>query len=103
MGESSQREPVNVVILDREFTLACAPDERAALMAAVSYLDVKMRELKRNGNVAGFERLAVLAALTITHDLLADRHRDEREATELTRGLASLRARLDAALPASLQ
>lgn len=103
MSETSSREPVNVSIFDREFTIACTPAEKPGLMASASYLDAKMREVKRGSNVAGFDRIAVLAALTITHELVAMRSRDEREATELAQGLAVLRAKLDAALPGSLQ
>lgn len=97
------REPVNVSIFDREFTLACTPDEKPTLLAAAAYLDVKMREIKRASTIAGFDRIAVMAALTITHELVAIRQRDEREATEIAHGLAVLKAKLDAALPASLQ
>lgn len=103
MGAAPTREPVSVQIFDREFTIGCTPDERAGLLAASSYLDEKMREIKRAGSLAGFDRIAVLAALTIATELLGTRDRDEHEATELARGLSMLRSKLDAALPASLQ
>lgn len=103
MTASNTREPVSVQILDREFTIGCTPDERNGLLAASSYLDGKMREIKRAGSVTGFERLAVLAALTIATELLETRNRDEREATELASGMTMLRTKLDAALSASLQ
>ena len=103
MSAESTREPVTVHILDREFTIGCTPDERAGLFAASTYLDEKMREIKRAGSLAGFDRIAVLAALTIATEMLSTRDRDERESTELARGLTMLRAKLDAALPASLQ
>lgn len=99
------REPVAVSILDREFLIACTPAEKPGLIASAAYLDGKMREVKRGSNVAGFgfDRIAVLAALNITHELVAMRSRDEREATEIAQGLATLKAKLDAALPGSLQ
>lgn len=103
MSAANTREPVSVRILDREFTIGCTPGERDGLLAASSYLDAKMREIKRAGSVGGFEHLAVLAALTIATELLGTRDHDEHEATELSRGLTMLRTKLDAALPASLQ
>ena len=103
MTAANTREPVSVHILDREFTIGCTPGERDGLLAASSYLEEKMREIKRASGVAGFDRLAVLAALTIATELLDSRERDEHEATELARGLSMLRTKLDAALPASLQ
>ena len=103
MSAATAREPVTVHIFDREFTIGCTPDERAGLFAASTYLDEKMREIKRAGSLAGFDRIAVLAALTIATEMLSTRDRDERESTELARGLSMLRTKLDAALPASLQ
>ena len=103
MSAATTREPVTVHIFDREFTIGCTSDERSGLIAASTYLDEKMREIKRAGSLAGFDRIAVLAALTIATEMLSTRDRDERESTELARGLTMLRTKLDAALPASLQ
>ncbi|MCW5566782.1 MAG: cell division protein ZapA, partial [Dokdonella sp.] len=65
-------EPVSVRILDREYLIACAPEERSSLLNAALYLDRKLRELRdasanRGG---GLDRIAVLAALNIAHELL---------------------------------
>lgn len=61
---------VDVRILDREFRVACPPDERTELLDAVAYLDQKMREIRETGKVASIERIAIMAALNITHELL---------------------------------
>ena len=53
-------EPVSLRLLDREFHIACAPDERPGLVAAAQFLDGKMRELKANARAPGFDRIAVL-------------------------------------------
>ena len=63
-------DPVSVSILDREFLVACTPEERPGLIAAASYLDGKMREV-RAAAAPGLDRIAVLAALNIAHELLA--------------------------------
>ncbi|HZP85493.1 MAG TPA: cell division protein ZapA [Burkholderiales bacterium] len=57
-------------ILDRSYRIACKPEEEAGLLQAVDYLDGKMRELRDSGKALGNERIAVLAALNITHELL---------------------------------
>lgn len=91
-------EPVNVKLLDREFLVACEPDEREGLVAAAQHLDARMRELRSAARTPGFDRLAVLAALSITHELLDRRRHDgERERT-LSAGLGHLRRRLEDAL-----
>ena len=62
---------VNVSILDREYQVACAPAERDALIKAAGHLDLKMREIRGTGKIVGLERIAVMAALNITHEALS--------------------------------
>ncbi len=65
----TQTQTVTVYILDKEYHIVCPVDERTNLERAASYLDAKMREIRRGGKVIGGERIAVLAALNITHEL----------------------------------
>ncbi|MFN3593584.1 MAG: cell division protein ZapA [Thiobacillaceae bacterium] len=64
---------LDVAIMGREFRISCPEEEREALLAAVSFLDRKMREIRDTGKVIGLERIAIMAALNITHDYLAAR------------------------------
>jgi cell division protein ZapA len=64
---------IDVSIMGREFRIACTDDERDALMQAVSYLDRKMCEIRDSGKIASVERIAVMAALNIAHELLTTR------------------------------
>jgi cell division protein ZapA len=63
----------DVTILGREFKVACRESERSELMEAVAYLDRRMREIRDAGKVSGTDRIAVMAALNIAHDLLRAR------------------------------
>lgn len=67
-------EPSSVVVhlLDKEFRVACPADEKENLIRAARYLDDKMREV-RASNVLGLERIAVMTALNLAHDLLLAR------------------------------
>ena len=67
---------VTVQILDKEYSIICPPEERSNLISAARYLDGKMREIRSSGKVIGADRIAVMAALNITHDLL--HKQDER-------------------------
>ncbi|NII08723.1 cell division protein ZapA [Luteibacter anthropi] len=96
-------EPVALRLLDREFHIACAPDERAGLVAAAQFLDGKMRELKSNAKVPGFDRIAVLAAVSIAHELLTLRKEQTSQEQVLTDGLAALRKKLDALVDGSVK
>ena len=63
-------KPVDVTILGRDFTVSCTDEERSGLMDAVSYLDAKMHEIRDSGKVVGVERIAIMAALNLSHELL---------------------------------
>jgi cell division protein ZapA len=66
----STAKPIDVTILGREFTVSCTDEEREGLMDAVRYVDAKMREIRDSGKVLSSERIAVMAALNISHELL---------------------------------
>ncbi|HEY0199699.1 MAG TPA: cell division protein ZapA [Rhodanobacter sp.] len=93
-------EPVALRLIDREFLIACSPEEREGLMEAASFLDRKMRELRANAKAPSFERLAVLTAISVTHEFLSLRKRHDGQEQRLSDGLAALRQKLDAALDA---
>ena len=61
---------ITVNILDRDYQIACKPDEKELLLASARFLDQKMREIRDRGNVIGIDRIAVMAALNIAHDFL---------------------------------
>jgi len=67
---SQKSTTVEVRILDKEYLVACPEEERDALIRAARHLDTKMREIRASGKVFGAERIAVMAALNITHELL---------------------------------
>jgi cell division protein ZapA len=64
---------LDVSVLGRQYKVACGEHERTDLLEAVSLLDRRMREIRDAGKVVGVERIAVMAALNIAHDLLRAR------------------------------
>ena len=72
-GASERSVTLDVTILGREFKVACREGERNELLEAVAFLDRRMREIRDAGKVSGTDRIAVMAALNIAHDLLRDR------------------------------
>ena len=94
-------EPVTIKLIDREFLIGCEPEERAGLLAAASFLDSKMRELRQAVKSPGFDRLAVLAAVSITHELLDLRGRQNADSGELAHDISALRKRVEASLAKS--
>lgn len=66
----AEPQAVTVDIMGRELKIACTEDEREGLLNAVSYLDKKMSAIRDTGKVVGLERIAIMAALNIAHELL---------------------------------
>jgi cell division protein ZapA len=63
-------ETVIVKILGKDYQVACPPGQHAALIESASYLDAQMGNIRQNGKVIGLERIAVMAALNISYELL---------------------------------
>ena len=61
---------IDVRILDREFRLAVDDEDRPRLLEAVRMVDDRMRHIRDNGRVSGLERVAVMAALQLAHEIL---------------------------------
>jgi cell division protein ZapA len=63
-------ETVFVKILDKEYQVACPREERQALVQSAQLLDERMKTIRGTGAVIGLERIAVMAALNLSHELL---------------------------------
>ncbi|HEX5313346.1 MAG TPA: cell division protein ZapA [Gammaproteobacteria bacterium] len=61
---------VNVRILDRDYQVACPPEERQSLIDAADLLSRRMEEVRDSGRVIGMERIAVMVALNLAHQYL---------------------------------
>jgi cell division protein ZapA len=88
-------EPVNVKILDREFTVGVEPAERESLMSAAQLLDARMREVRGSNRMAALDRVAVLTALNLAHELLQLKQAAELRDGALNRTLGDLNRKLD--------
>lgn len=91
-------EPVAVHLLDKEYLVACTLDERPGLLAAAGLLDSKMRDVRNAARGASLDRVAVLAALNLAHELLAQRTQSQSSDGAVNHDVSLLRAKLDAAM-----
>lgn len=97
----TESNTLNVQILDKEYCIACPSEERSNLERAARYLDGKMREIRSSGKVIGADRVAVMAALNITHDLLHKQQHTDQQAGVNREQVRSLLNRVDHALERS--
>jgi cell division protein ZapA len=86
--------PVTVRILDKEFRVACQPEEQEELIASARLLDQNMREIRQTGRVIGIDRIAVMAALNIAHELIQLRSEKRSQDEEEDRRLYALQERI---------
>jgi len=94
----NQSNTVTVHIMDKEYCISCPAEERSNLEGAARYLDSKMREIRSSGKVIGADRIAVMAALNITHELLHKHDRLDAEANSAREHVRTLLERVDSAL-----
>jgi cell division protein ZapA len=95
---STETSTLEVFILDKSYRINCPESEQESLRSSAQYLDRKMREIRGGGKVIGLERIAVIAALNITHELLsASRNMDAESDSkaELTKLISKIEKTLD--------
>ncbi|HRN61242.1 MAG TPA: cell division protein ZapA [Luteimonas sp.] len=97
---SGSSEAVNVSVLDREYTVGVAPDERDSLLAAAKLLDVRMREVRGSNRMAAVDRVAVLTALNLAHELQQLREENGQRDREIAGMLGDLQRKLDGLIDA---
>jgi len=68
---NAEPKGLQINVMGREFRVACPDNEQKGLLEAVDYLNRKMAEIRDHGKVIGLERIAIMAALNIAHELLA--------------------------------
>lgn len=95
---SEKTNTLDVTILDREFRVACPKEERAELLDAVAYLDKNMREIRDAGKITSVERIAIMAALNIAHELLTMRLGNGFDMSDFKRRMESMQAAIDTVL-----
>jgi len=95
---SKEARGLDVDIMGREFRVSCTEEERRDLLKAVDYLNAKMREIRDTGKVIGVERIAIMAALNITHEYLSTRMDGGFDVGEFKRRMLSMQATIDQAM-----
>ncbi|MGA7593603.1 MAG: cell division protein ZapA [Gallionella sp.] len=95
---SNSTQTLEIKLLDRELRVACPEEERSELLEAVAYLDKRMREIRDAGKIASVERIALMAALNITHELLGMKVGRGIDLADFKRRMNSMETAIDEAL-----
>ena len=94
----SEQIPCTVMILDKEYRVSCGEHEKEELVASAQYLDSKMKSLRDTIGVVGADRLAVITALNITHEMLQTKGTSEHLNTDIKHRLAALGKKIEDSL-----
>jgi cell division protein ZapA len=91
-------KPITVTILDKEYIVGCAENEREALFSSVEFLNNKMQEQRDSCKVIGAERVVVMAALNVTHEYLEYRRHNETMSSDIGAGIDRIQSKINSAL-----
>ena len=90
-------DTLDIMLLGKEYRVACRPEERDGLLAAVAYLDEKLNDLARRTHASG-EKLATMTALNITHEFLQFQRSGGFDMQAVKRRIGFVNARLEGVL-----
>ncbi|PCI18568.1 MAG: cell division protein ZapA [Piscirickettsiaceae bacterium] len=96
-------DSVTVTILDKEYRVSCTEQDRPMLENSARYLDQKMDDIRQSGRIVGLDRIAVMAGLNITHDLLSEDNNKNRATLDISEKINALQNKLDFAINAFSQ
>ena len=91
---SSEALPVVIQILDKDYTVACPPEEKEGLLESAELLNQRMREVRDSGKVMGAERMAVMTALNVIHEFTRERMERDRVLSDTDAAIRALEGKL---------
>jgi cell division protein ZapA len=90
--------PVNVNILGKDYQIACPEEEQTSLIASAQMLHNNMEQIRSTGKVVGLDRIAVMAALNLAHDLISLQNDEGNDSEELSKRIFQMKDRVSAFL-----
>lgn len=92
---SKRPQPVNVTILGKEYKIVCDDNEKEVLLESAQDLDKQMRAIRDTGKVNSPDRIAVMAALNLTHELRQAQTMAKAPSRSIVDKLAELRKKIE--------
>ncbi len=89
---------VAIMILGKEYQIACPPEQEQGLLQAALNLDKQMRAISDSGKVIGLERIAIMTALNLSHELIQLRSANSSAVVGSEEQVTRMNTKLDSAL-----
>ena len=99
----AESKPITIHIMGNEYHVASPEDEISKLQEAAQALDKRMREIKEGGRIMGLERVAVMAALNLSYELMHGESSNAQENNQINQRIQKLQEKVDNALASSAQ
>ncbi|MCD6039309.1 MAG: zapA [Gammaproteobacteria bacterium] len=90
-----------IEIMGKTYQISCPESEINSLHCAAQYLEEKMRLMRESG-VLSFDRIAMITALNITHQLLLLEQKKNERTLMINQRLTELKNKIDNALALSI-
>ncbi len=82
-----------ITLLGKVYTIVCTPEERHDLLDAAALLNTKMSEIREADRVMNNEKVAIMAALNLSHDVLKEQ-RKVKLSSDISSRLSQINERL---------
>ena len=93
----NNQDSLTIKVLEKEYRVACPQEEKDSLQASATMLNERLNEIKDKGSVIGTERIAVMAALNMSHDVISNKAL-VNEHEELNNRIDRLSKRIDSTM-----
>lgn len=92
------KERITVKLLNREYPFSCELEERQSLLMAADHLDTAMRDIKQNNSTLSYEKIALMSAMNIAHELIKAQTLNQHYDDEVMGAIKKLNGKLEQAI-----
>lgn len=90
--------PVSITISGKEYQIACPKEEKAALLSSAQMLNDNMEQIRSTGKVVGLDRIAVMTALNLAHELINLQDHEDNGLDDVNRSISQMNEKVSAFL-----
>ena len=98
----SDNQFVDIKLMGYEFRVACPSAEIDLLKQAIELLTHHIEVIKASGKIVGADRIAMMAAISLSHDYLKISHTEDFDITAVKRRIAAMNNLIDTVLNKSI-
>ena len=98
MSIESESVGTSVEIMGKIYEIKCPQTEILSLQSAARYLEEQMQAIRRSGNALSVDRIAIVTALNIVHQLLTSEEQKNYHLQSINQRLHALQNKVENAL-----